>query len=223
MSRVSVFLCLFVLTGCVNTKLPDTPRAVPIPARAKPANTSPVERGVDRVDVKLQEARRSADRLAWQLGKAKDEARTASERASSAYLDGVQAGSLEAQELKDSVAVIEVTLQKSEEERTKLSTELAETEGELITVRTDLGVVRSDLSKMESEAVNLRLSLTAANESIHTAAKSIDDLKTKTASLQANLDSSRKWMWRWVVAFFFLAALNAVYIAGRINGWGWIR
>jgi chromosome segregation ATPase len=222
MRSLLIALTAAALVGCVQ-KAPTTPASVPLPAKAKTADTKPVEAGVDRTQARLQQARRSADALTYQLRKAQAEARTASERATEAYTDGVVAGSVEADQLKQAVEQVEASLADTETERDKLTVELTETENELKVVRSDLGIVRDDLSKMEAEAINLRAGLATANTRLGEAATAIDDLKTKTASLEAKLDGARKWMWRWFIAFAFLAALNAVYIAGRINGWGWIR
>jgi chromosome segregation ATPase len=215
-------LAAFVVS-CGSNKREPSPTGVLVPKEQKAADPTPVSDGIKEVDRKLDKAQDTAKRLENQLARAEEKVRDASRKADSAFRDGLIAGSTEAKELSEAVSLIESELEKTRADRVSLSEELESTASELESTSVALDVLKVDLTKTQAETELLRSSLAEANWRISLSSQIAEDLKDKNAILRGQIVSSKKWTRRWATWLVILALMNAVYIAGRVNGWGWIR
>lgn len=212
-----------LLVSCQQSTPPTPPEKVRVPIRQENVDLSPTKNKVDATDKKLSEARSTAKRLESQLDSVRRDVDEAEQHIEAAFSDGLIAGSLEAQVLRDSFAKVDAELERTRKESDTLTKELQDTSIELEAVEDLLAQAELYLAKMLVERDELRVTVTKANENIGKAADDMELLKKKNTKLETNLENSRTWRNRWMWGFIGLASLLIFYIWARLQSFGWIK
>jgi chromosome segregation ATPase len=220
MKNILLIFALALASCTSTTRKAPPPQQVPLPVKAEVANITPVNEGVGKVQQSVDRTYQSVQIIKTQLAAVSREAEGAKAAAQSAYERGVNAGSSEAAMLRDQVSRVASEVLAAKAERDMLDVEVDTAKKELKNVAGELNKVQIALAKMQSESDNLRANLTEANVRLETGAKQVVALQADVAKSQEVIDLKDKWMKRWMGAFLVLGALNAVYIAAKINGWG---
>lgn len=213
-----------ILTGCCTNKQGHvTPARVTVPPAAVGANVVPVNQGVHRVQASVDRTAAAVRSLEGKLRIAQITAEQARAGSEEAFQEGLEAGGAQAALLRDQVSRVADDLHATKLEREEMEEELEKTKEELDGVEDELDTVQKDLGAMEMERAALRTGIEDANQRIDVAAAQMVELQDDIARAKAMLEGRTKWMWRWFIAFGVLAAINVVYVVGRLNSWSWIR
>jgi chromosome segregation ATPase len=220
MNRILIAVSLLLSVGCssVSKKAPP-PSQVSVPVMAETADVAPVNKGVGNVQASVDRTYQSVKSLETRLSRVSEDARAAKSSAEFAFSTGMAARSREAEIMREQVDRVVAEVEKTRMERDLMDKEVNSTKEQLVGVVSELGKVQVSLTKMESEAVNLRSNLADANIRLDTGAKQVTALQTEVAKSAQIIESKSTWMKRWMVAFLLLLTINAVYVAGRLQGW----
>jgi len=210
-----------LLSSC--SKSPPLPRKAQVPVQANPVDLSSVERAFEATDKRLDDAYEASSALLDRINQVKEDVDGASLKAEEAFASGLEAGSVKALELTQSIEKLKADLNETRRDSALLSDNLKASLNALDIATNDLKSVRSDLAKMESENANLRKSLDEANSSIGESLNQISELKTRALDSAAELKLEAKWKKIWLAAFLFLFSSLLIYGYTRIKFGGIIR